>query len=253
MPGATQNVDSGVVNDPYELRIETIMLVKEANLATKNVDILTLFNSDIEKLHGLDKVTPNHNIGVNIKDWFLQGLTYQLVPNDKLAYVSDENLTIYVNRNQSDAWFYDETTGEICIICDPYTTDEVAVKFEKLNDVSVTEQMLQATQANNGIGQAYSLEDYDEISSALDELFGGGSNNVNPFLHCLHYEEEMPQIGEWQKLGFTTSAVPLDKNGEVVGSITSIGTGATESIPDNLDDIIEQWSKKQQKVNFLKK
>ena len=216
-------IDKALIEDAIDdenfvsIRAETIFLVKDIEAATRTVDIYTLFDASIENTHGLQNSTPNKSLEYNIIDWEVGGLQYQLVQPAQLAYASKENLTVYVNGEATDAWIYDDTTGIITISCDPYITREVAVKFNKVNNATLAEQILQMLQTatSETVGQATTFE----------EAFANLGNNA--FLNYIQYDEEMPQIGATQSLGFTT-VVKL-KDGELY-QIESV-KGGNESPP----------------------
>jgi hypothetical protein len=193
------------------------MLVKDIDTATKSINVYTLFASDIDNTHGLYNSTPNGEYDRNIIDWTVQGLHYQLVQPNKLAYVSDENMTVYINGTAIDQWSYNETTGVITINCSPFSTRDVAVKFNKLNDVSATKQTMQMIQANNSekTGQAATLE----------EVLTGD----NIFLNYIKFTEE-PQVGATSSMGFTAYAELTGKNDVTVSAQKSDG----ESIPTSI-------------------
>ena len=173
------------------IRAETIQLVKSMDDFTKKIDVLTLFDEDIENTHGLLKTTPNGEYEFNVREWGMSGLQYQLVDKDHLAYASKENLTVWVNETEITEFEYDETTGMIQINAAPASTDLIIVKFNDVVDADSASATLQASQKNGDTAQAASFAE------------AGVLTGNNPFLKKLSFEHDAPQVGATTPLTFT--------------------------------------------------
>jgi hypothetical protein len=210
------------------IRMQTVMLVKELKGATKDVDVASLFSSEIKNLHGLNTSTPNGSKEFNIEDWLTYGLRYQLVQSQDLAYVSTENLTVFVNGMETDQWSYNATTGEITIGCSPYKTNEVVVRFNSLNDVSIEQKTLQWFQASDNTAVAQSAD----LKTVLDEQ----GNNI--YLTKINYEDKEPEIGAFNRLGFAAYAAVRDDG--TVHNLANMFNTSEESVSNTLITIVEK-------------
>lgn len=173
------------------IRAETVQLIKSMDDFTKKIDVITLFNEDIENTHGLLKTTPNGEYEFNVREMGLSGLKYQLVDKDHLAYASKENLTVWVNETETEEFDYDETTGIITINAAPASTDLIIVKFNDVVDADTASATLQATQKKGETAQAASFSE------------AGVLTGNNPFLKKLSFEHDAPQVGATTPLTFT--------------------------------------------------
>ena len=230
-------IDPGLQEDNYwPIRMETILLVKDVDTATKTINVYTLFDSEIDNTHGLYNATPNGEYSYNIKDWEIAGLSYQLVQPKQLAYVSASNLTVYANCTQIDTWAYDETTGVITIVATPYATTEIAVKFNNINDdATVAEQTIQMLQAQT-VGDV----GYAATEVTLQQALSGD----NYFLDCITYEDVGPQIGTSQSLGFHCLAL---KSGASSVSVWTTAAYNGESAPS---ETVKKYAQEALKGDF---
>lgn len=212
------------------IRAEAISLVESIDDYTREITIATIFNSDIENTHGLLKNTPNGKYAFNVKEWNTSGLIFQLVDQDRLAYVSKDDLSVYVNHIEFDAWSYDETSGQMLVNCLPGATDIVIVKFNDVIDADALSQTLQASAAPGQIAQAASFKDSKVISGD------------NPFLKKLYFEQEKPQPGA------TTAMEFLYFTWNENGTIKSMQQSGACNVP-LVDTVTREFMQKATKVD----
>lgn len=198
-------IQKDIENEFYNsIRMESIMLVKEIDDATKDIDIITVFDPSITDTYGLEKTTPNGTYTQNMKEWLAGGLSYQLVNEDQLAYVSSENFTVFVNYTETSEWTYDAITGKITINCSPYATRNIAVKFNQLNDATISQKLLQYFQAKTKTDTAQCAGE-----TSFEQAFKGD----NLFLKYIQYDNQEPVAGTMQELGFALFVYEDWKNG----------------------------------------
>lgn len=180
------------------VRCETTLLVKSVPQVTKNIGVFTIFDDDLKghkDKKQLDNVVPNGDYEFNLKEWDSLALQFQFVPENYLAYISKENLDVYLNYHilSQDAWAYDDLTGIITINADTTRTTDVVVKVKALNDVSATQQFLQTIQAKSetDIAQAASSVSMKDVLK-----------DQNAYLHKLTYTDSPPEIGTTQKFDY---------------------------------------------------
>lgn len=186
-------MDPLIENEEYAaLSMEPIFLFKEIDEATRSIDASTLFSEDIEDTHSLIERTPNGLLNINIKQWQVEGLSYQLFPIDSLGYVKSEYLEVYLNgSNKTEDWVYDETTGIITIKCEAGNIESVVVTVSDLQEVDESTLSIQKQQVSEfgGTPQA----------ASMSEIVRG--NNL--FLKLLTFEDALPQVGAKTNLDFT--------------------------------------------------
>ena len=194
-------MDSLGKEEVNSIRSETVMLVKSIQDLTKEIEIITLGGKDVGDEHEIVQSMPNETREIEFYKWLTSGLTYQLVPYNKLAYISAENLTVYVNAAETDAWSYDETNGFITIDCEPYKTVAVAVEINAINEVNVMANALQFLQA--------SKDEATGEATTLQQALTGDTL----FLDGIDYGESKPSVGYTQALGWTIYAHVNDATG----------------------------------------
>lgn len=222
------------------IRAETVQVVKSIEEFTKKVDIITLFNEDIENTHGLLKNTPNGEYEFNVREWGNSGLRYQLVKEEHLAYVDKTALQVWVNDTEITEFEYNEITGEIVINANVGATDSIIVKFNKVLDADAMQQSLQAIQTKGSdTAQAAS---FSEIS-----ILGN-----NPFLTKLSFEHDGPAVGNTTPLRFTyfvyttslASTKPLTSN--------TWGECDVNALKQVVNKYMEEWSQYKQSGQYYK-
>lgn len=190
-----EDLENGAFNS---LRAETITLVKDVASMEKQIDVFSVFSAEINDWHGLDKVTPNKTMSFNVLDSAAGGLQVSLAPAEYLAYISHENLEVYVNHTKISGWIYNDVNGILTINDSPFTTRSITIKFTDVETPSKTEQLLQSIQTNDETGVA---------GTTLEQSLDGD----NPFLTYLQYTTEAPKVGETQQLEYT-GFVSIDHN-----------------------------------------
>lgn len=209
-------VDSSLDGKDLDLRAEVIRVAEDINTATKKLGIFTVFDEDIDNTYGLYNSSPNEIYHQPFKDWAFYGLEYTLVQPDKLAYVAAENLDVFVNGLllEKDQWYYDATNGRIAVNCDAYTTRDVIVKFNKIENPDSSQIVLQTLQAGN-MGQA-GENDLAALKTAMGTM-------KSQFLTNITFTE-MPQVGNYDILN-STGTLRYDKYGKCTTSIMDAAPG----------------------------
>ena len=230
-------VDDSLDGDDLDLRAEVIRVAADVNTATKNLGIFTVFDEEIDNTYGLYSSTPNEVYHQPFKDWAFYGLEYTLIPHDKLAYVAADNLDVYVNGIllERDQWYYDSTNGQIAINCDAYTTQDIIVKFNKMEDPSSEQVMLQTLQAGN-MGQA-GENDLTTLKSVMGTM-------KSQFLSNITFTA-MPEVGDNDILN-STGTLRYNANGKCTTSVMAAAPGYACDI----DTINEQAQKVVDKVGL---
>lgn len=209
-------VDSSLDGKDLDLRAEVIRVAEDINTVTKKLGIFTVFDEDIDNTYGLYNSTPNEIYHQPFKDWAFYGLEYTLVQPDKLAYVTADNLDVFVNGLllEKDQWYYDATNGRIAVNCDAYTTRDIIVKFNKIENPDSSQIALQTLQAGN-MGQA-GENDMATLKSVMGTM-------KSQFLTNITFTE-MPQVGNYDVLN-STGTLRYDANGKCTTSIMDAAPG----------------------------
>lgn len=218
------------IQNGRELRLQTVSVAANIETFTKEFAIVTGF-ADNSTNNPLKNRVPFGVFKRGVKDWLISGLSINLIQPEHLAYVSKENLKVYVNESETENFVYDETTGILSFPdSSPYDIHNIMVYIEKLNDVSFSDVTLQYSQylSGNETAQAISWADVP-------------NNNM-----CGHIEfTSAPQIGyaealefyafAYQEVGSASSAVLDFANMNVVNiTVFDNATGAVSA-----DDIRE--------------
>lgn len=190
-------VDNHLNEENIDMRGEIITVVEDINTATKSLGVFTVFDEDIENTYGLYSNTPNGVYHQPFKHWALYGLEYRLIKPDYLAYVSAEDLDVFVDGVllEDDMWYYNESNGMMTINCDAYRTQYIIVKFNQVQEPQSSQVMLQSLQSGN-MGQAGEGD-----LTALKAKMGGMKNH---FLNNITFTE-MPQVGDYDVCNSTAT------------------------------------------------
>lgn len=208
-------IDADISEDDFvSIRAEVIMLFEDIGDATKEVNIYTLFDHEIKDTMGLENDVPNEPHDINIRDWLVGSLQYQLMPSEYFMYASDECLAVYVNGEETYDWHYNAFNGTITIACDPYTTRDVVVKFNEVSDQS------------------------DVIEDAHKNINVFSEDELNMFLSYIQYDTQGPEIGDTYELDFT--AFTYVDNTDDQTNISALYMNDKKSIPTNaIEDTVE--------------
>lgn len=180
-----------------EMKIQTVAIVHDIDKFTKEFAFVTGFSEEIEN-NPLQNRMPDGVMRRQFKQWLMDGLEISLVQPEHLAYVSKDCFTVFVNRQETDDYVYDATTGTLSFPSStPYNIDSVMVYFHKLNNVSTGNAMLQYAQNKLGsTAQAITFDDWPE----------------NAMCKHITYTSE-PVIGKTEELDFYAFAhydIPKD-------------------------------------------
>ena len=157
-PSLMSEIDKGV-----ELKAQTVAIVHNIDDFTKEFALATEINPSLGRtpLHG---TVPNGIQKRSFKRWTMDGLDIALISPEHLAYVSAKDLRVYVNQRVYSDWQYDPTTGVLSMPnATPDVVNNVAIYIEDINNVSVSDTVLQYAQNQWGnTARAITFEDLPE-------------------------------------------------------------------------------------------